>query len=166
MNLRIAAIDENIFEALVEMELKPGQERFVAPVLYSLAEAYISPTAWPRAIMDGDTVVGFLMVNFDSREAVPASRCYVWRMSVAAEAQGRGVGRFAIEAIAEEARRRGMREMSVSWGPGPDGPEGFYLRCGFRKTGEMMDDEIIGERSTDPWPPPWQVELQNAEAAA
>jgi diamine N-acetyltransferase len=57
----------------------------------------------------------------------------------------RGVGRFAVEQVAEEARRRGLDRITVLWVPGPDGPEEFYLRCGFRKTGNILFDEVVGE---------------------
>ena len=44
------------------MKVHPDQERFVAPVVQSLAEAYVRPeVAWPRLILDGDRPVGFLM---------------------------------------------------------------------------------------------------------
>lgn len=150
MNLRLVPVSHDNLPDLAELELRPGQERFVAPVLYSLAEAYLTPTAWPRAIVDGDEVIGFLMVNFDSNEQLPADRCFIWRMNVAAHAQGRGVGRFAIEQIAAAARERGLQQMTVSWEPGADGPEGFYLRCGFEPTGEIMDGEVVAVRGTEP----------------
>lgn len=66
------------------------------------------------------------------------------RRSVADAAKGRGVGRFAIEQVAAEARRRGVSKITVLWEPAPDGPEEFYLRLGFRKTGELFG-EVVGE---------------------
>lgn len=52
------------------MTLKPGQERFVAPVVLSVAEAYVNPTSWPRVVLDGDQVVGFIMGNFDPENEI------------------------------------------------------------------------------------------------
>lgn len=135
---------------LVRMELKPGQERFVAPVVYSVAEAYVNPTAWPRAIYRGDELVGFVMGNFDPDNEIEAFRSGIWRLNVAAGSQGLGVGRFAVEQIAQEAERRGFAEITVLWIPGADGPESFYRRCGFEPTGEVLFDEVVGRRPTAP----------------
>ncbi|AZN30779.1 GNAT family N-acetyltransferase [Flaviflexus salsibiostraticola] len=135
---------------LVHMEMRPGQERYVAPVVHSIAEAYVNPTAWPRAIYSGDSVVGFVMANFDPDNEIKAFRCGIWRLNIAADSQGLGAGYFAVEEVAREARSRGCEEMTVMWVPGVNGPEGFYLRCGFVPTGEILFDEIVGVRSTQP----------------
>ncbi|WP_207453875.1 GNAT family N-acetyltransferase [Herbiconiux sp. SYSU D00978] len=147
---RLEELSTENLPGLVELQLRPGQERFVAPVLHSIAEAYVTPTAWPRAILEGDEVVGFVMANFDPDNELEAFRCGIWRMNVAGSAQGRGVGRFAVEEVAAEARRRGQSRMTVLWEQGEGGPEGFYLRCGFEPTGEVLFGEIVGARSTEP----------------
>ena len=134
---------ENVVPA-ARLRLRPGQERFVAPVAESIAEAYVTPTAWPRVVLDGEEVVGFVMANFDPGHEIEAFRCGVWRLAVAADAQGRGVGRFAVEAVAAEARRRGESRITVLWERGEGGPEEFYLRLGFVPTGELFG-EVVGE---------------------
>ena len=58
------------------------------------------------------------------------------------DAKGRGVGRFAVEQVREEARRRGYDQITVLWDPAPDGPEQFYLRVGFQKTGELFGETV------------------------
>ena len=47
-------------------------------------------------------------------------------MNVAADSQGKGVGRFGVEQVAAEARRRGIDRITVLWVPGEDGPEERY----------------------------------------
>src|SRR5690606_32804413 len=113
-------------------------ERFVAPVVESIAQAYVTPTAWPRVIFDDDEVVGFVMGNFDPENELEAFRAGIWRLNVSADAQGRGVGRFAVDAIAAEARRRGVDRITVLWEPGEEGPEKFYRAVGFEPTGEEL----------------------------
>lgn len=144
-NLQIAELTpDNLFGAL---RLPPQADDVepVAPVAWSVAEAYVNPTAWPRVILDGEEVVGFVMANWNPDEEIPEFRAGIWRLNVAHEARKRGVGRFAVEQVAEEARRRGLDRITVLWVPGPDGPEEFYLRCGFRKTGNLLFDEVVGE---------------------
>ena len=98
---------ENV-NAACDLRVHPNQERLVAPVARSLAEAYAAGpgTAWPRLVLDGDEVVGFVMGGFDPDAEIAAFRCGIWRLNVSAEHQGRGYGRFAVEAVVEEARRR------------------------------------------------------------
>lgn len=144
-DLRLAELTEDDIDAAIGLELRPGQERFVAPVVRSIAEAYVHPTAWPRVIVDGDRVVGFVMANFDPDNDQQEFRCGIWRLNVAGAAQGLGVGRFAIDAVAQEARRRGQTRLTVLWEKGPDGPEGFYLRLGFVPVGELFG-EVVGAK--------------------
>jgi len=143
--LRLAGVTADNVGAAIRLELRPGQERFVAPVAHSLAEAYVHPTAWPRVVFDGDELVGFVMGNFDPDNEQEAFRCGIWRLNVAAAAQGRGVGRFAVDAVAEEARRRGQTRITVLWVKGLDGPEGFYLRLGFVPVGELFG-QVVGAK--------------------
>ncbi|MFJ8753304.1 GNAT family N-acetyltransferase [Streptomyces sp. NPDC102441] len=140
---------DNVLDAC-RLKVAPGQERFVAPVARSLAEAYADPeTAWPRLVHDGDRLVGFVMAFFDVRfdPANPEDRLRsgLWRLAVAADEQGKGYGRFAVHAVCEEILRRGQKRVTVTWTPGEGGPEEFYLRLGFRRTGEMSEDEVVGE---------------------
>jgi diamine N-acetyltransferase len=142
--LRLAELTAENLGPAVKMPLRPGQERFVAPVVHSVAEAYVTPTAWPRVVLDGDEVVGFVMANFAPDEEIEAFRAGVWRLSVHADHQGRGVGRFAVQQVADEARRRGVTRITVLWEPGDEGPEAFYLRIGFVPTGEVLFGETVG----------------------
>lgn len=146
--LELRTVTAQNLPALTRFPLRAGQERFVAPVVDSIAEAYVTPTAWPRAIVDGEDVVGFVMANFDPDNELEAFRCGIWRLNVAADAQGRGVGRFAVEEVARESRRRSQDRMTALWEQGDGGPEQFYLRCGFRPTGERLFGQVAGARST------------------
>ncbi|MYV53497.1 GNAT family N-acetyltransferase [Streptomyces sp. SID3212] len=148
--LRLAEVTAANFEDAIGVKVRPDQEHLVAPVVKSLAEAYVHPgVAWPRLILDGDRVVGFLMAFFGIDFAGDGTgkdiRSGLWRLNIAAGEQGRGYGRFAVEAVAAEIRRRGGDRLTVTWHPGEDGPEGFYLGLGFRPTGETSGDERVGE---------------------
>ncbi|GAA2258296.1 N-acetyltransferase [Streptomyces ruber] len=148
--LRLQEITPDNFEAAIGLRVRPDQEHLVAPVVKSLAEAYVHPaTAWPRLILDGDRPVGFLMAFFDTDWRGDGSgtdiRSGLWRLNIAAGEQGRGYGRFAVESVAAEIRRRGGDRLFATWHPGEDGPERFYLRLGFRLTGEVSEGETVGE---------------------
>ena len=135
---------DNVGDAC-RLAVAPQQERFVAPVVRSLAEAYAQPdVAWPRLVYDDDRLVGFAMGAFDPECPIPYFRSGIWRLNIAAGEQGRGYGRFAVQAVLDEARRRGSDRATVLWVPGPEGPEGFYRRLGFVPTGEESDGQIVG----------------------
>ncbi|MFE5816765.1 GNAT family N-acetyltransferase [Streptomyces sp. NPDC056479] len=144
------------FEAATGIRVRADQEHAVSPVMQSLAEAYVHPegVAWPRLIVDGDRPVGFLMafLDIDWHGDGTLFRSGLWRLNITAQEQGRGYGRFAVESVAGEIRRRGGRELYVTWHPGPDGPEGFYLGLGFRTTGETSEGETVGVLDLDAVP--------------
>jgi diamine N-acetyltransferase len=137
---------ENVRDAC-KLELRPDQEGLVAPVAWSLADAYTMPgIAWPRLIYDGDQLVGFIMAAFSPQEENTLSRSYLWRLNISAGHQGKGYGRFAVEELCEEAGRRGHHRLTVSYHAGPHGPAEFYRRLGFHPTGEYNEDETVAER--------------------
>ncbi|MFF5844679.1 GNAT family N-acetyltransferase [Streptomyces massasporeus] len=149
---RLEEITPANLDAALGIRVRPGQEHAVAPVVKSLAEAYVHHgVAWPRLIVDGDRPVGFLMafLDIDWYEDGSVRRSGLWRLNIAAEEQGKGYGRFAVGAVAAELRRRGGKELYVTWHPGPDGPERFYLGLGFRPNGETSGGETVGVLELD-----------------
>lgn len=143
--LRLEELSARTIVAANGLTLRPGQEQFVAPVSYSAADAYVNPTTtWARVVLDGDAVVGFIRGNFDPDNPRPEFRGCIWRINVDATAQGRGVGKFAVHALAEEARQRGFDTVTVIWETGEDGPGEFFRRIGFTEIGETEYGEKIG----------------------
>lgn len=61
-----------------------------------------------------------------------------------ADAQGRGVGRFAVQQLAAEARSRQVKRITVLWLRGDGGPEGFYRTLGFVPTGQELFGQVVG----------------------
>lgn len=143
--LRLEELSAATIVAANTMTLRPGQEQFVTPPSYAIADSFINPlTSWPRVVLDDETVVGFIRGNFDADNDLPEFRSCIWRINVAADAQGAGVGKFAVHALAEEARNRGFDQLTCIWEPGDDGPEAFFLRIGFEIVGETQYGEKLG----------------------
>ncbi|MGA5563505.1 GNAT family N-acetyltransferase [Streptomyces platensis] len=150
MTTTLREITPSNIDVAISLRVRPDQEHLVAPVVKSLAEAYVYPgIAWPRLVLDGDRPVGFLMAFFDIdwRDDGTGTdiRSGLWRLNIADGEQGRGYGRFAVESVAAEIRRRGGTRLTTTWHPGAAGPEGFYLGLGFRLTGETSGGQTVGE---------------------
>jgi diamine N-acetyltransferase len=146
--MEIRQITPDNVGAACRITLRPGQDRYVAPVSYSLAQAYADPeVAWPRLVCERDEVVAFVMAGFKAGD--PLLHSTIWRLNVAGDAQGRGYGRFAVRAVAEEAARRERRELYTAYLLGEGSPEGFYQRLGFQPTGRSMDGMYEAVAATD-----------------
>lgn len=134
------------FGAVLRLKVAPNQEGFVAPNAASIAEAHFSPRAWFRGVYAGDVPVGFVMVEVpDPAAAEPESTSwYLWRFMIAAEHQGKGYGRRALETLIDHLRtERGATELLTSCVPGEGSPCPFYRRLGFAETGEIDEGEVV-----------------------
>ena len=148
--MELRAIDPRNYEAALELSVRPDQADLVAPVVKSLAEAYVyGEQAWPRVIYDGDQLVGFVMAFLDIPWTDPDDtdrRSGLWRLNIAAGQQGRGYGTFAVEAVCAELRARGESSAYVTYESREGGPAPFYLKLGFQPTGEIADGETVAVR--------------------
>ncbi len=140
----VRPVDAGNVNAVLKLQVAPGQRTLVASVERSLAQVAYEPAGRALAMFDGDEAVG-MMLLYDARldKERPAERLYIWRLMVDAAHQGRGHGRRAIGWIVDEARRMGLPEVGLSHAqePGHAGP--FYEKLGFRYTGELDDDELV-----------------------
>lgn len=143
--LRLEELSASNIVAANSLSLKPGQEQFITPVSYSAETAVLLPDAtWQRVVLQDDKVVGFIHGNFDPENEREEFRACIWRINVDADAQGKGVGRFAAQALAQEALKRGVNRITVMWEPGETGPEAFFHRIGFADIGETQYGDVIG----------------------
>lgn len=138
--VRLVEIDKETVRTICDLQLAPGQERFVAPNAVSIAQAHFTREAWFRAIYAGEEPVGFAMLYDDPDQP----RYYLWRLMIDHRHQGRGYGRRAVELLIEYVRGRPRAtELQLSVVPGASGPQGFYEGLGFRLTGEIEDGEAM-----------------------
>jgi GNAT superfamily N-acetyltransferase len=143
--LRLEELSAKTIVAANSLTLRAGQEQFVTPPSYAIAEDTLNPsTTWSRVVLDGERVVGFIRGNFDPDAVQEEFRSCVWRVTVAGDAQGAGVGRFGTLALAQEAKLRGFGRLTALWEPGEEGPEEFFLRVGFVIVGQTQYGENLG----------------------
>lgn len=130
------------------LRVAAGQEGFVDGVRVSLAEAAATPQAnpWYRAVYAGDEPVGFVMLSDGvvPGDAVWPWAYYLWRLLVDARFQGCGYGRAALDLVVAYLKTRPDADLLMtSVVPGDGSPLGFYLRYGFRPTGENFGREQV-----------------------
>lgn len=144
--LRLVDLSATTVEAVNNLSLKPGQEDFLAPESYEVAASDVDPqTMWQRVVLDGDAVVGFISANFDANTPQEHLRSVLWRINVDADDQGRGIGRFAVAKLLEEARAQGVPAVNVIYAAGKGGPQAFFERVGFTPVGETEYGEVVAE---------------------
>ncbi|MGW5052814.1 GNAT family N-acetyltransferase [Actinokineospora sp. NPDC004072] len=144
--ISLREITEDNREAVTALRVRPDQERFVASVAKSFADAAANPGAnpWYRAIYAGDEPVGFVMLSWD----VPPDRgflgpFFLWRLLVDHRHQGKGHGSAALALVVDLIRDAGATELVTSYVPGDGEPLPFYRSLGFHPTGEVDDDELV-----------------------
>ncbi len=69
---------------------------------------------------------------------------WVWRLMIAADHQGKGYGRAAMEALIARLRAEGKFDaLYLSYEPENTGAERFYAGLGFEKTGHIEHGELV-----------------------
>ncbi len=133
---------ETLFPIL-KLKVHEHQKDQVANNAVSVAEAHYNlDTAWFRGIYKDDTPVGFVMLELDHKE----KEYGVWRFMIDKNEQGKGYGRAAMDLIKEVFREEvpGIKEFTLSYVPKEkDGADGFYRKCGFVDTGEIVHGEKV-----------------------
>jgi diamine N-acetyltransferase len=117
----------------------------VASNIKSMAEAAVHGEAWPRAIYDGDTPVGFLMLYDPSLVPDPEEPdYYLWRLMVDQAHQGRGIGQAAMRLLIAHVRTRpSAKELVTSIVEPAPQLLAFYGGFGFVATDEIKDEERV-----------------------
>lgn len=140
MNLVFKEITKENWEECIELKVSKGQENFVASNAYSILEANFSEGLYPLAIYDDETMVGFLMYEKDD-VAKDMGMC---RLMIDVKYQNKGYGKAAIIKLLEFIREKyGNTPFYTSFEPENIVAEKLYESIGFRKTGEMLQDEIL-----------------------
>ena len=145
-------------EEVIRLDTFESQYPFVADNVESLADAYVAITsgnayAYPFAVYDDDTLVGFLMLGYNEAALdgpdAPASlrnNYSLWRLMIDKRFQQKGFGREAVRLALEFVRTfpHGKAEACVtSYNPENEVAKKLYASFGFLENGEMDDDEIV-----------------------
>jgi ribosomal protein S18 acetylase RimI-like enzyme len=106
------------------------------PDIDDIATTYLAAGDTFVVVERAGTLIGTGALHVESPEAGS-----LVRMSVASEARRGGIGRAIVAHLVDDARRRGLRRLTVETNKDWYGAIGLYVACGFREF--MQDDESI-----------------------
>ncbi|HEL1644107.1 TPA: GNAT family N-acetyltransferase [Streptococcus suis] len=95
--IRLELVNKDNFEAVLQVQLAPEDQRRVASVEYSLAQAWLyreDGHLLPYAVKSGQKVVGFVLLSIQEDKSY-----YVWRLLIDKKYQNRGHGKEVIRQI-------------------------------------------------------------------
>lgn len=135
---------------LLRLKTRPDQAHLVASNAVTIAQAAYEPGGYVWGLWDGDVAVGLLAMlhpyEAELDEGDDPDGAYVWRLLIGADFQGKGYGRAAIGEALVQARAWGLPRLATSVVDSPDSNIGFYEGLGFRRTGAIVDGEIVLSR--------------------
>ncbi len=138
-------IGEHNLETVAALETHESQKRFVAPMLWSFADALFPEVVdgapvvpWMRAVLADDQLAGFVMMALITDDHPEP---YLWRLLIDRLHQRRGIGRLVMAELSDQCREWGATSMLTSWQEGLGSPRPFYEGLGFIPTGRIVDGE-------------------------
>ena len=145
--VRLVELTPDNARAVGRLATHHSQERFVAPMSKTFADALVSDVVddvlvepWYRAIEADGELVGFLMIAVSTP---PGDIPFLWRLLIDRYHQGRGIGTRAVALLVDHLRALGRPRLDVSWHPGRGSPEPFYRKLGFVPDGRVIKGEHI-----------------------
>lgn len=146
---------KNVWDIL-KLTVYKEQENFVASNDVSIIEAYIAITgngyAFPFGIYENDTLIGFLMIGFDTDDywddAPPVAKgnYNLWRLMIDRKYQNKGYGKEALKLALEFIKSFPCGRAEYCWlsyEPENEAARRLYRSFGFVETGEMDGEELI-----------------------
>ena len=146
MKIELRPIDETNREDCIRLKVAKSQADYIATNKESLeAAAENAEVARPFVIYAGDVPVGFTMFAFDPDYEDPNDRYWLWRFMIDEECQGQGLGREALKQIIAYFKENGATNMRLSTKESNVNAIHLYESQGFKRTGEMNDEETVFE---------------------
>ena len=142
--IRLVEVDDTNWRSLAEIEPRPEQRAFVAPVAWYLCLAHYGGMWHPLAIETDGKIVGHAMWAFDEEEG----STWLGGLVVDAAHQRRGIGRATVEAFLDRFSDGGKTNVALSISPENEVARSLYRAIGFVETGEMEGRELVARYRT------------------
>jgi diamine N-acetyltransferase len=137
--LRFVQVNKDNWQECIHLPISEDHKRYVAPNVYSIAEAQFYPGVVSACIYVDDEMVGYTLYGRQDDESI----FWIDRLMIAEGQRGKGYGRAALLMIIDEARKIGFSKIGLSTEPGNSNAIRLYESVGFRATGEIDDGEAV-----------------------
>lgn len=132
--IRLELVNKDNFDAVLEVSLSATDERKVASVEYSLAQAWLykdNRELLPYAVLSGQKVVGFVLLSIQKDK-----NYYVWRLLIDKEYQNRGYGKEVIRQILVLAKEDSLcQKVTINYVIGNHKMRYILEKLGFQSVG-------------------------------
>ncbi len=133
-------INMDNFHEVISLKLDDQDKQMVAHNMYSLAEAYADQVSICRGIYNDDTLVGFVMYDFNESE----KKGYISRLMIDQKYQRQGFGRDGLRQALDHLKSfPGIEKIQISYHPENKKARLLYLDLGFIENGEFVDEEVV-----------------------
>lgn len=139
--IELREITKDNYEDCLNLSVREDQKDYVAPNIYSLAQAYIfRNSAFPFAIYSDDILIGFIMLGY-----YEVKNCYtLWRFMIDKKYQNKGYGKQALLLGIDYLKLTfHVKEIFTSVVPKNIFAKKLYNSIGFIETGELSGSEIV-----------------------
>lgn len=140
MDISLKIIDKTNWEDCIKLSVSEHQNSFVATNAYSLVQAHYEDNLYPMGIYREDTLVGFLMYDYDMDDDMWG----MCRLMVDKKYQNQGIGESAILKLFDFILEKyGHVDFYTSVEPDNQIALKLYEKLGFINTNKMVEGELL-----------------------
>ncbi|CAM3650130.1 MULTISPECIES: GNAT family N-acetyltransferase [Paenibacillus] len=131
--ISLHAINKNNWEDCIRLKPKAEQAKWIAPNLYSIAEAQFMEGFRTRAIYHDEDMIGFVMYGVHTYD----DNYWIYRFMIDEHYQGLHYAKPALRLVLEEIRSAPdqTKHVMLCYKKENERAERLYLQTGFRKAG-------------------------------
>lgn len=136
--IRLKEITKENLIPVTDLEPEESQKGFAEDNLFSIAECYLYKEFVPKAIYDGELLIGFVLYYFVEGEP---DYVFLHRIMIDKRFQGRGYGVKAMEACVEQFKKEfpSIGCVELIHYPDNDRAAAVYEKAGFKLTGGSVE---------------------------
>lgn len=133
-------IDRHNFFDVIDLKVGDEQKSFVAPNVFSLAQAKAFPECVCLAICQDEVLVGFTMYCLDADD----NEYWIYRLMIDAKYQAKGYGKAAMVKLIDRIKQDKEHKMIyLSFEPENVLARQLYEKLGFKADGRVVDGEVV-----------------------
>lgn len=142
MKVELTTVTNENLREIINLKVYPSESDFVAPNVFSIAEAYVSPDLNPCGIYADEQLVGFVMFG----RWVGEENFWVTRLMIDPSHRKKGIATQALKlVIAELFNKEECERIYITFVPENIQGQRVYTKLGFVDSGRTVDGELIYE---------------------